>query len=68
MADFDGFEIIKLLVKSPAAWAAAILEHEEVVQAIEAQNPQHARKAMQKHLRQAHKRFSASWRSAPSRP
>ena len=62
------FERLDDYFAPPAAWAAAILEHEEVVQAIEAQNPQHARKAMQKHLRQAHKRFSASWRSAPSRP
>ena len=67
MADFDGFEIIKLLVKSPAAWAAAIFEHQEVLQAIDTQSPQHARKAMQKHLRQAHKRYSASWLNAPSR-
>ena len=35
--------------------------------AIEAHDPQRARKTMQKHLNQAHKRFSASWRSAPSR-
>ena len=61
------FERLGDYFESPAAWAAAISEHQEVIQAIEAQNPQHARKAMQKHLRQAHKRFSASWRSAPSR-
>ena len=61
------FERLGDYFESPAAWAAAISEHQEVIQAIEAQSPQHARKAMQKHLRQAHKRFSASWRSAPSR-
>ena len=61
------FERLGDYFESPAAWAATILEHQEVIQAIEARNPQHARKAMQKHLRQAHKRFSASWRSAPSR-
>ena len=61
------FERLGDYFESPAAWAAAISEHQEVIQAIEMQSPQHARKAMQKHLRQAHKRFSASWRSAPSR-
>jgi len=53
--------------ESPASWAAALSEHEEVLAAIAAHDPQIARKAMQKHLKQAHKRFSASWRSAPSR-
>ena len=53
--------------ESPASWVAAIAEHKEVLTAIQTRNPQAARKSMQKHLRQAHKRFSASWRSAPSR-
>jgi DNA-binding GntR family transcriptional regulator len=44
-----------------------LAEHVEVLAAIEAHDAQRARKAMQTHLRQAHKRFSASWRSAPSR-
>jgi DNA-binding GntR family transcriptional regulator len=37
------------------------------MQAIEVRDPSAARKAMQKHLRQAHKRYSASWRRAPAR-
>jgi len=53
--------------ESPASWVAAIEEHKEVLKAIQSRDPQGARKTMQKHLRQAHKRFSASWRSAPSR-
>ena len=61
------FERLGDYFESPAAWAAAILEHQEVIQAIEERNPQQARNAMRKHLRQAHQRFSASWRSAPSR-
>jgi len=40
MAGFDGFEIIKLPVESPVAWAAAISEYQEVIQAIEMQSPQ----------------------------
>ncbi|MSP36405.1 MAG: FadR family transcriptional regulator [Limnohabitans sp.] len=61
------FERLGDYFESPASWAAAISEHEAVLQAIDKHDPQGARKAMQKHLRQAHKRFSASWRSAPSR-
>ncbi len=53
--------------ESPASWASAIAEHAAVLSAIQSRDPQGARKTMQKHLRQAHKRFSASWRSAPSR-
>jgi DNA-binding GntR family transcriptional regulator len=37
------------------------------MRAIEAHDPSAARKAMQKHLKQAHKRYSASWRRAPAR-
>jgi DNA-binding FadR family transcriptional regulator len=50
MVDFDGFENEKSLVESPVAWAAAISQHQQVIQAIETQSPQHARKAMQKYL------------------
>jgi DNA-binding GntR family transcriptional regulator len=39
----------------------------EVMHAIEARDSSAARKAMQKHLKQAHKRYSASWRRAPAR-
>jgi len=61
------FERLGDYFESPASWVAAILEHEAVLQAIDTHDAQGARKAMQKHLRQAYKRFSASWRSAPSR-
>ena len=61
------FERLGDYFESPASWAAAISEHETVLQAIDTKDSQGARRAMQKHLRQAHKRFSASWRSAPSR-
>lgn len=61
------FERLGDYFESPTSWAAAIAEHREVLDAIEARDPQRARKTMQKHLNQAHKRFSASWRSAPSR-
>jgi len=61
------FERLGDYFESPASWVSAIAEHQEVLTAIQSHDPQGARKAMQKHLRQAHKRFSASWRSAPSR-
>lgn len=61
------FERLGDYFESPTSWAAAIAEHQEVLDAIETRDPQRARKTMQKHLNQAHKRFSASWRSAPSR-
>ena len=51
----------------PASWQAAIAEHQAVLDAIEVSNANAARKAMQKHLKQAHKRYSASWRRAPAR-
>jgi len=51
----------------PASWQAAIAEHQAVLDAIEAHDASAARKAMQKHLKQAHKRYSASWRRAPAR-
>jgi len=52
--------------ENPDSWLAAIEEHAHVMQAIEAGDSPGARKAMQKHLRQAHKRYSASWRRAPA--
>ena len=61
------FERLGDYFESPASWTAAIAEHQEVLEAIESHDPQRARKTMHKHLSQAHKRFSASWRSAPSR-
>ncbi len=51
----------------PESWQTAIAEHQAVMHAIEVRDPSSARKAMQKHLKQAHKRYSASWRRAPAR-
>ena len=61
------FERLGDYFEHPQSWQAAIAEHESVLTAIEAHDPSAARKAMQKHLRQAHKRYSASWRRAPAR-
>jgi DNA-binding FadR family transcriptional regulator len=61
------FERLGDYFERPESWQAAIAEHQAVMQAIEVRDPSAARKAMQKHLRQAHKRYSASWRRAPAR-
>ena len=46
------------------SWKAAIREHENVLAAIAAHDPDAARAAMHAHLDNSHKRFSASWRVA----
>ena len=61
------FERLGDYFEHPVSWQTAIAEHMEVMQAIEARDSSAARKAMQKHLKQAHKRYSASWRRAPAR-
>jgi DNA-binding FadR family transcriptional regulator len=61
------FERLGNYFEHPASWQTAIAEHQEVMHAIEARDSSGARKAMQKHLKQAHKRYSASWRRAPAR-
>jgi DNA-binding FadR family transcriptional regulator len=61
------FERLGAHFEHPASWQSAITEHEQVLQAIEEKNGPAARRAMQKHLRQAHKRYSASWRRASAR-
>jgi DNA-binding FadR family transcriptional regulator len=61
------FERLGDYFEHPASWQSAINEHQHVLQAIEAHDATAARKAMQKHLKQAHKRYSASWRRAPAR-
>jgi DNA-binding FadR family transcriptional regulator len=61
------FERLGDYFEHPASWQTAIAEHQEVMHAIEARDSSGARKAMQKHLKQAHKRYSASWRRAPAR-
>jgi DNA-binding FadR family transcriptional regulator len=61
------FERLGAYFENPASWQSAIAEHEQVLLAIEAGDATAAKRAMQKHLRQAHKRYSASWRRAPTR-
>ena len=51
--------------ENPVTWQQAIDEHERIYHALRAHDVSAARRAMQHHLRQAHKRFSASWRSTP---
>ncbi|MFN5177162.1 FadR/GntR family transcriptional regulator [Limnohabitans sp.] len=61
------FERLGAHFEHSTSWQAAISEHQQVLWAIEERNSAAARRAMQKHLRQAHKRYSASWRRAPAR-
>ncbi len=61
------FERLGDYFEHPESWQAAIGEHQQVLLAIEAHDASAARKTMQKHLRQAYKRYSASWRRAPAR-
>jgi DNA-binding FadR family transcriptional regulator len=61
------FERLGDYFEHPSTWVQAIEEHEQVYQAICKQDAKAARRAMQHHLRQAMKRYSASWRRAPSR-
>jgi DNA-binding FadR family transcriptional regulator len=61
------FERLGDYFEQPPAWVQAINEHDRVYQAICSQDARAARRAMQQHLRQAMKRYSASWRRAPSR-
>jgi DNA-binding FadR family transcriptional regulator len=61
------FERLGDYFEHPQSWQAAIAEHQAVLHAIEAHDPSAARKAMQKHLKPAYKRYSASWRRAPAR-
>lgn len=44
------------------SWQAAISEHQAILEAIHAHDPDAARLAMHRHLDNSHKRFSASWR------
>ena len=60
------FERLGDYFENPESWQVAIAEHEQVLQAIEQGDASAARSAMRKHLKQAHKRYSASWRRAPA--
>jgi DNA-binding FadR family transcriptional regulator len=61
------FERLGDYFEHPSTWMQAIDEHSRVYQAICNQDAKAARRAMQHHLRQTMKRYSASWRRAPSR-
>lgn len=50
--------------ETPASWNAAIREHELIVRAIRARDPDAARQAMQHHLRKARSRYTVSWQRA----
>ena len=56
------FERLGDYFEGPDSWQVAIIEHEAVLHAIQARNPREARKAMQWHVRQALRRYSANWR------
>jgi len=60
------FERMSDYFETPAAWTAAIVEHEAVLDAIRAHDAASARAAMHIHLRRTYSRFSASWRRANS--
>ena len=50
--------------ENPPSWDAAMLEHELIFKTIREKRPGAAKLAMQKHLKKAHQRYSASWRRA----
>jgi DNA-binding FadR family transcriptional regulator len=56
------FERLGDYFEGPESWQVAITEHEAVLDAIRAHDPAQARRAMQRHLKQALKRYSANWR------
>ncbi len=47
-----------------SSWTAAIREHEAVLEAIRARDPEAARQAMHHHLRKARDRYTVSWNRA----
>ncbi len=51
-----------------ASWNAAIREHEEVLTAIRARDPDAAREAMHRHLNKARARYTVSWNRAQNNP
>lgn len=56
------FERLGDYFEGPESWRVAIAEHEVVLDAIRDRDPRAARRAMQKHLKQALRRYSANWR------
>ena len=58
------FERLGDYFENAPSWRAALVEHAAVLEAIRDHDPQAAREAMHRHLQQAYKRYSASWRRA----
>lgn len=58
------FERLGDYFEDQPSWNAALVEHAAVLEAIRSHDAGAARSAMQRHLKQAHKRYSASWRRA----
>ena len=58
------FERLGDYFEDQQSWDAALIEHTEVLKAIRAHDTGAARRAMQRHLKKAHSRYSASWRRA----
>ena len=50
---------------SPGLWETAMAEHRAVLKAITAHDAAAARKAMQRHMNMAYKRFSKGWDTSP---
>jgi DNA-binding FadR family transcriptional regulator len=50
--------------ENPPSWQRALVEHQAVLDAIRARDPEAARAAMREHLHKAYTRYSASWRRA----
>ena len=58
------FERLGDYFEDQSSWDNALLEHAAVLEAIRAHDAGAARSAMQRHLKKAHNRYSASWRRA----
>ena len=58
------FERLGDYFEDDVSWDSALSEHAEVLKAIRARNAGAARRAMQRHLKESYKRYSASWRRA----
>jgi DNA-binding FadR family transcriptional regulator len=61
------FERLGDYFEDEVSWGAALIEHAAVLKAVRTRNATAARSAMHQHLKNAHKRYSASWlRAKPS--
>lgn len=58
------FERLGDYFEDDVSWDAALAEHADVLKAIRSRNAAASRSAMNRHLKNAHNRYSASWRRA----